>query len=147
MHLSVPKTLYFPQVNMLCTWIKTGMSASIPDTKPFGPWNIHHKYPCVHSVGWMLKEENEEVAFWSFPLMGANRVSLRVIACGRGKSQLEHSSYSQALPLGGYLYCTWSTTPKDDPLHFLIWLPWLGVKTVFLAVLVPYYRAIAYRFT
>lgn len=84
--------------------MKTGESASIPNTKPFSPWNIHHKYPSVLSVGWMLEGMNEEVALSSFPLMGTNRVSLRVIACGRGGRQLRRSSYSRATPLAGYLH-------------------------------------------
>lgn len=99
--LNCTKNTLFSTSNMLCTWIKTGMSASIPDTKAVCPWNIHHKYPRVHSVGWMPEEVNEEVVFLSFPLMGANRITLRVIACGTGKRQQQHS-YTQALPLGGY---------------------------------------------
>lgn len=121
---------------MLCIWIKTGKSVSIPDTKPFSPWNIHHKYPSVLSVGWMLEGMNEEVAFSSFPLMGTNRVSLRVIACGRGERQLQRSSYSQAIPLGGYLHLKhhterWSFT-------FFVWMAPVGVKP---QLLVTTYRA------
>lgn len=109
----MPKTLYFIQVNILWTWIKTGMKASILGTKPFSPWNIHHKYPSVLSVGRMIEEVNEEAAFSPFPLMGTNRVSLRVIACSTEARQLQQRRYSQPLPR----WILTAAAPKDDSLR------------------------------
>lgn len=56
------------------------------------------------SVGWMHGGMDEEVALSSPPLMGTNRVSLRVIAYSGGERQQQRSWYSQAIPLGGYFY-------------------------------------------
>lgn len=130
-------TLFFTSKYAL--YMNKNRSASIPDAKPFAPWNIHHKYPSVLSVGWMLEGMNEEVALSSFPLMGTNRVSLRVIACGRGEWQLQHSSYSQAIPLGWYLHLKHHT--ERWYLTSFVWTVPVGVSPLLLAVLVLTYRA------
>lgn len=51
-----------------------------------------------------MVEGSEEVEFSSVPLVGTNRVSLRILACSGGEMQLQHSSYSQAEAVSGYLH-------------------------------------------